>query len=240
MTQSWTLAATNSSALTLTMGTGSSPSVTVNQNTATVSAPLAGTAGLTKNGAGTLTLAGTNTYTGTTNINAGTLNFSSATQTVPGIISGNGTVSVSSGSLTFSAANAYTGGTTVNGGTLNLAVSGSTGTIRGNLTINAGSIVNLVAADALGYPPGAIVTSININGGTLNNGSGGNEAYTTTFNLTGGTISSTSGGYFNLNGSSAAINSLPTNVISTISAPLWLRASGFGNHHRSGNHFQRH
>ena len=64
----------------------------------------------------------------------------------------------------------------------------------------------MTAGDALGYPPGAIVTSVNIVGGTLTNGSGGNEAFTTTFNLTGGTISS-GGGYYNLNGASAAINS---------------------------------
>ena len=59
----------------------------------------------------------------------------------------------------------------------------------------------------------------------MTNSSGGNESYVTTFNLTGGTISS-GGGYLNLNGASSAINSLATNVISTISAPLGLRASG--------------
>jgi autotransporter-associated beta strand protein len=223
--QVWTLASSNDSTLTLTMGTGNSPTVLVSQNTATIAAPLAGTAGLTKSGAGTLTLAGTNTYSGTTVISAGTLNFSSATQTVAGIISGSGALAQSSGAFTLSANNTYTGGTTVNGGTMNLAVGGSTGTIRSNLTINAGATVNLTAGDALGYPPGAIVTGINIVGGTLTNGSGGNEAFTTTFDLTGGTINS-GGGYFNLDGANAAINSLATNVVSTISAPMGLRASG--------------
>jgi autotransporter-associated beta strand protein len=223
--QSWTLAASGGNVLTLNTGTGGSPSVAVNQNTATISAPLAGTAGFTKSGAGILTLAGTNTYSGTTVISAGTLNFSSATQTMAGIISGGGALAQSSGALTLSAYSTYTGGTTVNGGTMNLAVGSSTGTIRSNLTINAGATVNLTAADALGYPPGAIVTGINIVGGTLTNGSGGNEAFTTTFNLTGGTISS-GGGYYNLDGANAAINSLATNVVSTINAPLGLRASG--------------
>lgn len=225
-TQSWTLAPNGGSVLTLNTGTGGSPFIVVNQNTATISVPLAGISGFTKSGAGTLTLAGINTYSGLTVISAGTLNYSSPAQTVAGIISGIGALTESSGTLTLSAINTYTGGSTVNGGTMNLGIGGSTGTIRSNLTINAGGAVNLMAGDALGYPPGAIVTTVNIIGGTLNNSSGGNEAFTTTFNLTGGTISSTSGGYYNLDGASAPINSLATNIVSTISAPLGLRASG--------------
>ena len=37
---------------------------------------------------------------------------------------------------------------------------------------------------------------------------------------------SSGGGVYNLDGSNAAINSLATNVVSTISAPVGLRASG--------------
>ena len=58
--QSWILAPSIGSVLTLDTGTGGSPSVVVNQNTATISSPLAGTAGFTKSGAGTLSLSGTN------------------------------------------------------------------------------------------------------------------------------------------------------------------------------------
>src|ERR1019366_10041203 len=111
------------------------------------------------------------------------------------------------------------------GGALNLASGGGTATIRNNLTINPGAKVNLTTGDALGYTAGVCVTTVNIVGGTLTNSSGGNESYITTFNLTGGTISS-GGGYYNLNGASAPINSLATNIVSTISAPLGLRASG--------------
>lgn len=223
--QSWTLASSGGSALTLDTGSGTSPSIVVNQNTATISAPLAGLNGFTKSGAGTLTLAGSNTYSGSTIISVGTLNFSSATQNVPGIISGSGSLAQSSGTLTLSANDTYTGGTTVNGGTLNLTVGGGSGAIRNILTINPGAKVNLTTGDALGYSAGACVTTVNIVGGTLTNSSGANEAYNTTFNLTGGTISS-SGGYYNLDGAGAAINTLATNVVSTISAPLGLRASG--------------
>jgi autotransporter-associated beta strand protein len=224
-TQSWILAASGGSVLTLDTGTGSSPSVVVNQNTATISAPLAGANGFTKTGAGTLTLAGTNTYTGTTVISTGTLNYSSAVQTVAGIISGNGALAQTSGTLTLSGNNTFAGGTTVNGGTMNLGIGGATGTIRNNLTINPGAKVALTVGDALGYTAGVCVSNVNIVGGTLTNTSGGNEAFITTFNLTGGTLGS-SGGYFNFNGSSSAINSFATNVVSTISAPVGLRASG--------------
>jgi autotransporter-associated beta strand protein len=56
---------------TLTLG-GVSPSIT-NNASATISSVLAGTAGLTKAGAGTLTLSGINTYTGITTISQGVL-----------------------------------------------------------------------------------------------------------------------------------------------------------------------
>jgi autotransporter-associated beta strand protein len=224
--QSWILTSSGGSVLTLDTGSGTSPSVAVNQNTANISTSLAGLNGFTKSGAGTLTLSGTNTYSGTTIISAGTLNYNNpAAQTVSGIISGSGALAQSSGTLTLSANNTFTGGTTVNGGTLNLAIGGGTGAIRNNLTINPGAKVNLTTGDALGYTAGVCVTTVNIVGGTLTNSSGGNESYITTFNLTGGTISS-GGGYYNLNGASAPINSLATNIVSTISAPLGLRASG--------------
>ena len=60
---------------------GVTPTVTVNAlgsgKTATISAIIEGTAGLTKSGAGTLTLSGVNTYTGTTSISAGILAITS-------------------------------------------------------------------------------------------------------------------------------------------------------------------
>jgi autotransporter-associated beta strand protein len=63
-TQTWTLASTGP-ALTLDATT---PTVRVNQNTATISLTLAGTAGMRKAGLGTLVLGGDNSLTGTLNI----------------------------------------------------------------------------------------------------------------------------------------------------------------------------
>lgn len=56
---------------------GTTPTITVNNTRfhQVISSPIAGTAGLTKTGAGTLVLRGTNAYTGGTTVNGGTLSF---------------------------------------------------------------------------------------------------------------------------------------------------------------------
>ncbi|MEI7515823.1 MAG: autotransporter-associated beta strand repeat-containing protein, partial [Betaproteobacteria bacterium] len=111
-----------------------------------VSAILAGSTGVNKTTAGTVTLSGVNTYTGTTVISGGMLQISGslgsgsyadnitlassavlqyssgAAQRLSGIISGLGTLLKDSNAstLTLTGANSYTGGTTVSAGTLAL------------------------------------------------------------------------------------------------------------------------
>jgi autotransporter-associated beta strand protein len=63
--QNWTLAASEGSVLTLDAGAATSPLIAVNQNTATILAPLDGVSGFTKNGGGTLVLSGENALSGT-------------------------------------------------------------------------------------------------------------------------------------------------------------------------------
>ena len=151
---------------------------------------------------------------------------------IPNIITdttgGSGTLIKSgAGTLTFSATNGYSGGTLVGNGTLvlNANAGSGAGAVHGSLTINPGATVQTTIQDAIGFAANVSASPINIIGGTLTNSSGANEGYITTFNLTGGTMSS-SGGAYNFNGTNAAINSLATNIVSTISGPVQLRADG--------------
>ena len=72
-TETWTVNAGN----TLTLA-GTTPTIEVAQNTATFNCPLAGTAGLTKTGAGALVLNAASTYTGGTVLTNGTLTIAHA------------------------------------------------------------------------------------------------------------------------------------------------------------------
>ena len=73
--QTWTVSAANKIILA-----GTTPTIEVKQNTATLSNVVDGTQGLTKAGAGTLVLGGANTYTGGTALNAGTLSVGANNQ----------------------------------------------------------------------------------------------------------------------------------------------------------------
>ncbi|WP_454620908.1 autotransporter domain-containing protein [Bradyrhizobium cenepequi] len=114
---------------------------------------------LVKAGTGTLTLTGTNTYTGGTAIAAGTLQLGDGGTTgsilgnvandgvlvfdrsngyqFDGAISGSGAVRQNgSGTTSLTGANAYTGGTTISAGTLQLGSGGATGSIIGDISNN--------------------------------------------------------------------------------------------------------
>jgi outer membrane autotransporter protein len=113
---------------------------------------ISGSGDFQKTGAGTLTLTGANTYTGDTDIAAGTLIgdttslqgnitndaalvFDQASAgTYAGAISGTGALTkTGTGDLRLTGANTYAGGTTVSAGTL----TGNTNSLQGNITNNA-------------------------------------------------------------------------------------------------------
>ena len=143
---------------------------------ATISSVLAGsTLGLTKAGAGTLTLSGTNTYTGATTVNAGTLKAGAST-TVFGSVDGSVTLADVAGAvLDLDGYNVIIKG--LSGG----------GTTGGNVTLGAGTLT--VRADGGTYS-GIISGTGGITkdyGGTALTLSGANT-YTGTTTLTNGTI----------------------------------------------------
>lgn len=167
--------------------------------TATIAANLVGAGRLDKVDVGTLVLAGTNTYTGGTQVSGGTLQLGdggtvgslvgdvtdnatlafnhSGANTFAGTISGSGTVmQIGSGTTTLAAVNTYTGGTTVSTGTL----SGSATSFgSGTITDNAALIIN--------QPTGATMANA-INGtGTLAKTGTGVLNYTGTGTLFGAT-----------------------------------------------------
>jgi autotransporter-associated beta strand protein len=137
----------------------------------TLSGPLSGSGQLLMSGAATLTLTGTNTYTGITTVSAGTLQVGagatagtiggtskvvlgsdgtiafnrSDAQTFASVIEGSGKLSkLGSNTLTLGANNTYTGTTTVSAGTLTLnAAAANTLASNTAVTVASGATLNL-------------------------------------------------------------------------------------------------
>ncbi|MDF3056252.1 MAG: uncharacterized protein K0R17_467, partial [Rariglobus sp.] len=248
-------------------------------HTFTLGSSLSGSGYLSKNGAGTLVLTGTNTFSGGLWLNGGLVEFSTTSNLGSGLAvlqggglrwaagnttditaasnfsrwiaaggatfdtNGNnvafstelrdagGVTKTGAGTLTFNAVNTYTGSTTVNGGTLALNIGGQVGAIRGALTINAGGTVVTSVNNALGWGSGTRVTSVTINGGTLNHTSSGSHGFAGAYTLNGATMSSNGGvssttaaSHFSIDGTSSF------NVVgataSTIAGRMDLRGDG--------------
>jgi outer membrane autotransporter protein len=128
----------------------------------TLPGAISGGGTLRQAGTGTLILGGDNTFTGTTTIAAGTLQIGaggatgsiqgnivnnaalvvdrSGSVTLPGIISGSGTLrQAGTGTTILTGANTYAGGTTIAAGTLQIGAGGTTGSIQGNVA-NSGTL----------------------------------------------------------------------------------------------------
>ena len=124
------------------------------------------------------------------------------------------------GLLTLTAINSYSGGTVVEGGTLALRSSLSDqSVVRGSLAVNAGGTATLSGVDyaGLGRINGATVSTLNVNGGTVENTV---QSFLTgcSVNLTGGTMS---GGTYHI--ISSSLHSKASAATSTISSNLLIR-----------------
>ncbi len=132
-----------------------------------VGAGSSGTAGgVTKTGAGTVTLGGDNTYSGATVVNGGTLRLSNTN----GAATGTGTVTVNNGGKLAGEGSAA-GGVTVNaGGSLSPGSEGTgTLTLNGGLLLGNGAVIEVdLAADSdLIRIPGGTVTGADTEGVTV-------------------------------------------------------------------------
>jgi rhamnogalacturonan endolyase len=157
----WTLAGTNP----LTLGT--TPTIEVVNQSATLSTPLAGTNGLTKIGAGSLIFGGaTNSFTGGVTVNAGTLtlDFSITNSPVTNIISsansltlGGGALQITGGSNTANtqtfASTVLNAGASVIGGT-NLPTVNLAG-----ITANVGGVIEFIGPATVGAGGGNIASN---------------------------------------------------------------------------------
>ncbi len=135
-----------------------------NDSSVTLSGVISGTGALTKAGSGTLTLTGANTHSGTTTVNAGTLQVGSGgtvgsvaghlnlsvgthlifdrsdAHTFPGNLSGSGDLAKNgAGTLTLNGDAAHGGGTVVNAGTLQVGDGGATGSLSGSVELTTGT-----------------------------------------------------------------------------------------------------
>jgi fibronectin-binding autotransporter adhesin len=172
-------------------------------DTVTLPGVISGSGTLTQAGTGTTILASDNTYTGGTTVSAGTLQLGnggtsgsvvgaitdnaalvvnrSDTVTLPGVISGSGTLTqAGTGTTILASDNTYTGGTTVSAGTLQLGNGGTSGSVTGAITDNAALVVNRSDTVTL---PGVISGS-----GTLTQAGTGTTILTSDNTYTGGTI----------------------------------------------------
>ena len=168
-TTGYTLGTTGGPAITLT--SGGVVQVTTAGNTDTINAPIAGAVGLNKTGAGTLVLGGTNTYSGTTTITAGTLQVSS--DAAFGAAGNN--VALAGGTLA--------SGVTAAGGTLALT-RGITGS--GSVSVAAGTALStsgVVNVGAVNLTGGGTVLLTNTGSNTTD---GASHAFTSLGFMTGG------------------------------------------------------
>jgi autotransporter-associated beta strand protein len=156
---------------------GATRTITVPDTTVVVDAIISGgmsNGGFTKDGAGTLQVGGTNTYSGPTTLSAGVMNLTGTlsdssvsvatgttlTQSNTGAIGGVGVTFTSAGTATLGGTNTYTGATSVTGGTL-------TTTALNPFDASSSVSVNGASAKLVAASQGTIVPPVTVTQGSV-------------------------------------------------------------------------
>ena len=213
----------------ITLGTGGGTLDVDGGTTLTAAGVIAGTGALTKADTGTLILTGTNTYGGTTTINAGTLQVGaggtsgtlgtgavtnngslvfdrSDNVTIANAIGGTGNVAQSgTGTTVFTGTNSYAGTTTINAGTLQVGAGGTSGTLGTGAVTNNGSLV-FNRSDSV-----TVAAPIGGTGNVAQSGTGttilaGTNSYAGTTTINAGTLQVGAGGTNGTLGAGAVTN----------------------------------
>ncbi len=170
---------------------------------------ISGPGSLIKKGSGNLLLTGSNTYSGGTNISAGTLTIDTTVGniTLPGPITGSGTLAkINANALVLSSpASNYTGNITVSGGTLQLGDgTANIGALASNISTANGTVLllNISSFDTVTY-----ANAVSGSGSVVVNGPGTLVVAGTNNSFSGGTT--LSGGVLQLGDGGSNNGSLP-------------------------------
>ena len=203
-----------------------------NNKPSTVTGPLGGALSVDKVGTGTLTLSGSNSYSGTTTVDAGVLQFGG-----PAVAGGG--LTVSAGATADLTAAATVAGPVTLAGTLQVDNGGGTGTttLAANPSVPAGSTAAIdVTSGTLAVPSGGIAVP---SGATLDvDGTG--TLLTSTWQFFGGTVHQTAGtvdsasGNMNVGGSAASPGRYDLLGGRLLAADLELGSYGSGTLDQSG------
>ncbi len=199
----WNLASTQGRVLTLTVGTGSTPGITVNNQSVTIATQISGNQGFTKFGTGTLTLSGANNLTGALTISEGALNIRTTNalgDTNSGTVVSSGAALQIQGGITTNAESLMINGTGVSNNGALRNISGNN-TFSGAITLGSASTIQSDSGTlTLDVASGNAISATNQN---ITFSGSGNVTVADSISLGNGSLTKSDGGTLTLSSSNS-------------------------------------